>query len=82
LELGGEALGYGCCLVAGPVESSVYSTLNSSSYWVEEGCDYQPLCGFADPEAAAAALRNAYPHVPEDEHLGSCVAEVAADASV
>lgn len=41
-----------------------------------------PLCGFDDPEAAAAAFRNAYPHAPEDEYLADYIADVAEDAAV
>lgn len=41
-----------------------------------------PLCGFDDPEAAAAAFRNAYPHAPEDEYLAGYIADVAGDAAV
>ncbi|MGD2061449.1 MAG: hypothetical protein PVF87_11320 [Acidimicrobiia bacterium] len=41
-----------------------------------------PLCAFSDPEAAAAAFRNAYPHSPEDEYLADYIADVAGDAAV
>lgn len=41
-----------------------------------------PLCEFSDPEAAAAAFRNAYPHAPGDEYLGDYIADVAGDAAV
>lgn len=40
------------------------------------------LCGFDDPEAAAAAFRNAYPHAPEDEYLADYIADVVEEAAV
>ncbi|MGB7860022.1 MAG: DUF6036 family nucleotidyltransferase [Acidimicrobiia bacterium] len=41
-----------------------------------------PLCGFSDPEVAAAAFRSAYPHAPEDEYLADYIGDVAGDAAV
>lgn len=41
-----------------------------------------PLCGFGDPEAAAASFRNAYPHAPKDEYLAAYISDVAGDAAV
>lgn len=41
-----------------------------------------PLCEFGDPEAAAVAFHDAYPHAPEDEYLVKYVADVASDAAV
>ena len=40
-----------------------------------------PLCGFGNPESAAAAFRSAYPQAPEDEFLADYVADVAEDAA-
>ena len=39
-----------------------------------------PLCDFAGPDAAVTAFERAYPHAPDDDHLGTYVAEVARDA--
>jgi hypothetical protein len=39
-----------------------------------------PLCSFTGPEEAVDAFTGAYPHAPEDEYLGSYIADVARDA--
>lgn len=41
-----------------------------------------PLCRFRDPEAAAVAFRDAYPHAPKDEYLADYISDVAEDAGV
>jgi hypothetical protein len=41
-----------------------------------------PLCGFSDPEAAAAAFRESYPPAPEDESLADNIADVAEDVAL
>ena len=40
-----------------------------------------PLCDFTDPEAAARAFQDAYPHSPEDEFLPDYIAQVAREAA-
>lgn len=40
-----------------------------------------PLCDFADPQAAAQAFQDAYPHAPEDEFLPGYIADVAREAT-
>lgn len=40
-----------------------------------------PLCRFGDPEDAAGAFRDAYPHTAEDEYLVDYIADVAEDAA-
>jgi hypothetical protein len=40
-----------------------------------------PLCVFETPDDAARALRAAYPHAPDDEHLADYIADIARDAT-
>lgn len=40
-----------------------------------------PLCNFTDPQAAARAFQEAYPHAPEDEFLPDYIADVARGAA-
>ena len=40
------------------------------------------MSAFDDPEAAAAAFRNAYPHAPDDAYLADYIADVAKDAAL
>ena len=38
------------------------------------------LCRFGDADEAADRFRRAYPHAPDDPHLGAFIAQVALDA--
>lgn len=40
-----------------------------------------PLCDFTDPQAAAQAFQDAYPHAPKDDFLPDYIADLAREAA-